>query len=163
MRHTYPSDITREQFDTISALLEENKKKTRPRTVDPYAVFCAVLYTLKTGCQWSALPHDFPARSTVHRYFTAWSKERKSGRKTQPSPLEEVLKKISWRGSYQQWSDRKDQQDHRWCPKCQKHWYRKRKRLWRRQESLRYQAPHRSRYQWSPAYYYSDHGKRDRP
>ena len=113
MRHTYPSDITREQFDTISTLLEENKKETRPRTVDPYDVFCAVLYTLKTGCQWSALPHDFPAKSTVHRYFTAWSKERKSGRKTRPSPLEEVLKKISWRGSYVQWTDREDKHGHR--------------------------------------------------
>jgi len=113
MRHTYPSDITREQFEKIQPFLEGTSKKTRPRTVDLYDVFCAVLYTLKTGCQWRALPHDFPKKSTVHRYFTMWNAERKVGRKTQPSILEEVLKKISWRGPYQQWTERTNIHGHR--------------------------------------------------
>ena len=113
MRKKYPSDITREQFEIIRPILEGARKKTAPRKIDLYDAFCGVLYVLKTGCQWSALPHDFPARSTVHRYFTAWSKERKNRRKTQPSPLDEVLKKISWRGPYQQWSERKDKHGHR--------------------------------------------------
>ena len=102
MRKQYPSDITREQFEKIKEMLEGTQKTTRPRTVDLYDVFCAVLYVLKTGCQWRALPHDLPKRSTVHRYFTFWNKQKKTGGKTQPSSLEQVLKKIGWRGSYVQ-------------------------------------------------------------
>src|SRR3546814_17948404 len=32
----------------------------------------AVLYVLRTGCQWRALPKDFPLRSTVYGYFWEW-------------------------------------------------------------------------------------------
>ena len=60
MRKSYPSDIKREQFEAIRALLESARKKTAPRRVDLYEVFCAVLYLLRTGCQWRALPSDFP-------------------------------------------------------------------------------------------------------
>ena len=31
-----------------------------------------ILYVLTTGCQWRALPKDFPPRSTVHDYFVDW-------------------------------------------------------------------------------------------
>ena len=55
----YPSDISREQFARIQPLLEGARKKTKPRTVDLYDVFCGILYTLRTGCQWRALPSDF--------------------------------------------------------------------------------------------------------
>ncbi len=112
MRKTYPSDITREQFEKIQPMLESIRKKTHPRTLDLYDVFCAVLYTLKTGCQWDALPHDFPKHKTVHSYFTKWKEERKVGRKKFPSILEEILKKIRWRGPYQQWTEREDKHGH---------------------------------------------------
>ena len=95
MKHTYPSDLTRAQFEIICPLLESARKKTHPRTLDLYDVFNATLYVLKTGCQWSALPHDYPKYKTVHSYFMKWSTEKKVGRKKQPSILEEVLKKIS--------------------------------------------------------------------
>src|SRR5437763_657577 len=80
------------------------RSKTRPRTLDLYEVFCGVLYVLKSGCQWRMLPSDFPKWCSVHAYFQIWS-ERKDNK---PSTLEEVLKKISWRGPTKQWSD----QDH---------------------------------------------------
>jgi transposase len=54
----YPRDITREQFLVILPMLEAVRRKTKPRTVDLYEVFCAVLYLLRTGCQWRALPSD---------------------------------------------------------------------------------------------------------
>jgi hypothetical protein len=45
-RHRYPSDISCEQFEQIRPLLESARKKTAPRKVDLYDVFCAVLYLL---------------------------------------------------------------------------------------------------------------------
>nr|WP_238602616.1 IS5 family transposase [Fimbriiglobus ruber] len=32
----------------------------------------AILYVNRSGCQWSMLPHDFPAKSTVYEYFSQW-------------------------------------------------------------------------------------------
>ena len=93
MRRSYPSDIKREQFEEIQLLLESARKKTAPRKVDLYEVFCAVLYLLRTGCQWRALPSDFPKWRTVHSYWTIWSEPHEGG-----SLLEQALKKSGWRG-----------------------------------------------------------------
>jgi transposase len=56
----YPSDVSRLQFEQIRPLLEGVRRRTKPRTVDLYEVFCAVLYLLKSGCQWRMLPGNFP-------------------------------------------------------------------------------------------------------
>ena len=93
MRKGYPSDIKREQFEVIRPLLESARRKTAPRKVELYEVFCAVLYLLRTGCQWRALPSDFPKWRTVHSYFAIWSEPREGG-----SLLEQSLKKSGWRG-----------------------------------------------------------------
>jgi transposase len=73
MRESYPSDISREQFEKIRFQLETFRKQTRPRTVDLYDVFCAILYVLKTACQWRMLTDDFPKWRTVYEYFRIWS------------------------------------------------------------------------------------------
>ena len=93
MRKGYPSDIQREQFEVIRPLLESARRKTAPRQVELYEVFCALLYLLRTGCQWRALPSDFPKWRTVHSYFAIWSEPREGG-----SLLEQALKKSGWRG-----------------------------------------------------------------
>lgn len=110
MRKTYPSDISREQFEKILPLLESARRKTKPRELDLYDVFCAILYLLKSGCQWSMLPSDLPKRSSVHAYFTIWKEERKDEQgNPSPSILDQVLKKIGWRGSFVQRSERGEQ------------------------------------------------------
>ena len=96
MRKPYPSDISREQFSKIEPLLLSARKITAPRKLDLYDVFCAVLYLLKTACQWRMLPKDFSKWRSVHAYFQIWS-ERVEG---QSSLLEQALKKISRRNSY---------------------------------------------------------------
>ena len=93
MRKSYASDISREQFEIIRPLLESARKKTAPRTVELYEVFCAVLYLLRSGCQWRMLPEEFPKWRTVHSYFAIWSEPRQGG-----SLLEQALKKSDWRG-----------------------------------------------------------------
>ena len=79
MRQAYPSDVTREQFALIEDDLKSVKKATRPRTADLYEIFCAVLYVLKNGCTWRALPHDFPNWNLVYYYYTVWSEKDENG------------------------------------------------------------------------------------
>ena len=86
----YPSDISREQFARILPTLESARRRTKPRTVDLYDVFCGVLYLLKSGCQWRMLPADFSNWRTCYQYFGQWSERPGPG---QDSILERVLKK----------------------------------------------------------------------
>ena len=79
MRKAYPSDISREQFSLISDILEKVKVKTKEREVDLYEIYCAILYRLKNGCTWEALPHDFPPPSTVYYYFRRWNRIKEDG------------------------------------------------------------------------------------
>jgi transposase len=72
-RAIYPSDITSEQFDIIRPQLEKFKKKTKPRELELYDIFCGVLYVLKSACQWRMLPSDYPKWGTVYAYFRQWS------------------------------------------------------------------------------------------
>ena len=60
MRNKYASDVSQEKFEEIRPLLQSVRRRTKPRAVDLYEVFCAVLYLLRTGCQWGFLPSDFP-------------------------------------------------------------------------------------------------------
>jgi len=79
MRRQYDSDVSREQFAQISQDLESTKKATRPRKVDLYDVFCAILYLLKSACTWRNLPHDFPHWKLVYYYWTAWTQKDENG------------------------------------------------------------------------------------
>jgi transposase len=73
MRKAYPIDISREQFSQIEPLFLSARKITAPRKLDLYDVFCAVLYIVKTACQWRMLPSDFQKWRSVHAYFQIWS------------------------------------------------------------------------------------------
>lgn len=93
MAHSYPSDVSREQFDKIRPILESARKKTRPRVIDLYDVFCGILYLLKSGCQWRMIPKDFPKWRTCYYYFSLWSEK---SNKKETSILEQILKKFSF-------------------------------------------------------------------
>ena len=94
MREPYASDISREKFEEILPVLQSVRKRTKPTTVDLYEVFCAVLYLLRSGCQWRMLPRDFPKWRTVHAYFAKWSEPDQHGM----SALERAFKKAGGRG-----------------------------------------------------------------
>jgi len=91
MRNQYPSDISREQFNKIEPLLDSFRKKTKPIKVDLYEIFCAILYLLKSGCQWRMIPKDFPNWRTVYGYFRIW---KKTECETEASLLESILSKL---------------------------------------------------------------------
>lgn len=37
-----------------------------------YKIFSGILYRLKTGCQWSMIPREYGAKSTIHEHFQRW-------------------------------------------------------------------------------------------
>lgn len=106
MNHAYPSDVSREQFNKIKSILESVRKKTRPRSVDLYDIFCGVLYILKSGCQWRMLPKEYPKWQLCYYYFGLW---KHKDHPSSESVIEKVLKKIGWRGQTKQWSERENQ------------------------------------------------------
>jgi transposase len=68
---SYPSDVTDAQWALIEPHLPVYPGG-RPRKTDLRDVVDAILYLLRTGCQWRYLPKDFPPKSTVWRYFDEW-------------------------------------------------------------------------------------------
>ena len=74
MNH-YPSDITDDQWALIEPHIPPEPGGGRPRKTAIRDVLDAILYLLRTGCQWHYLPIDFPPRSTVWRYFDQWRRD----------------------------------------------------------------------------------------
>lgn len=72
----YASDMTDAEWLLLSPFLPAPCRIGRPREVSMQAVMNAILYILTTGCQWRALPKDFPPRSTVQYYFYDWRDRR---------------------------------------------------------------------------------------
>ena len=71
----YPSDITDAQWALIEPHIPAEPGGGRPRKTDMRDVLDAVLYIVRTGCQWRYLPVDFPPKSTVWRYFDQWRRD----------------------------------------------------------------------------------------
>jgi putative transposase len=72
----YASDLRDGEWLMLSPLLDRPCHLGRPRKVDMREVVNAILYVLRTGCQWRALPKRFPPRSTVQYYFYLWRDQR---------------------------------------------------------------------------------------
>jgi putative transposase len=68
----YPSDLADQEWAILESLIPPAKPGGHPRTVDMREVLNAILYLDRTGCQWRALPRDFPPWPTVWTYFRAW-------------------------------------------------------------------------------------------
>ena len=47
-------------------------KRTGRRRIDPRAALDAIIFRLRSGCQWNRLPREFPDDSSVHRTFQRW-------------------------------------------------------------------------------------------
>jgi transposase len=45
---------------------------TGRKRIDPRAAFDAIIFRLRTGCQWNHLPAEYPDDSSVHRTFQRW-------------------------------------------------------------------------------------------
>ena len=68
----YESDVADQEWAIIEAMLPKQGRLGRPRETDLREVLGAIQYVLATGCQWRALPSDFPPYSTFINYFYNW-------------------------------------------------------------------------------------------
>lgn len=68
----YASDTTDAEWKLIEPLMPAPSRRGRPCKVSLRVVLNAILYIAATGCQWRALPKDFPPCSTVQHHFYKW-------------------------------------------------------------------------------------------
>lgn len=69
----YASDLTDAEWAVIEPFMPPPLTTGRPRKTKLRDVVEAILYMASTGCQWRAIPKEFPPYSTVQGYFYAWS------------------------------------------------------------------------------------------
>jgi putative transposase len=73
MSVNYPSSLTDGQWQLLQSLLPPRNHRGRPQ-IDRRLIIDAVLYVVRTGCQWRQLPRDFPKWKTVYTVFWRWRK-----------------------------------------------------------------------------------------
>lgn len=71
----YPSDLTDRQWAILAPLIPPARPGGAPRQVDIRSVVNAILYVLRTGCQWRAMPHDYPHWFTCYTYHRRWQQD----------------------------------------------------------------------------------------
>ena len=72
----YPSDLTEAQWLQLEPLLTvvrgDRHGGGRPRKYELRRVVDAMLYVVKTGCQWRQMPVNFPPWQSVYQQFRLW-------------------------------------------------------------------------------------------
>lgn len=69
MNKEYPTNLTEKQWQILEKIVDPtNRKRKNPLK----EIMNAILYLIKTGCQWRMLPKDFPPHDTVYYYFRKW-------------------------------------------------------------------------------------------
>ena len=65
---SYPTNVSNSQWQIISKYLDVE----RNRKYELREIVNAILYLVKTGCQWRMLQGDFPQWTIVYYYFSVW-------------------------------------------------------------------------------------------
>jgi transposase len=68
------SDELWERVEPLLPRYRKSKAGGRPRA-DSRQVLDGILYVLRTGCQWKAVPQEFGSPSTLHQYFQEWTEK----------------------------------------------------------------------------------------
>ena len=69
----YPSDLSTEQWKILESFIPPAKPGGRDREHPMIRIINAIIYKVKTGCQWRLLPNDYPPWRTVYEYYRNWS------------------------------------------------------------------------------------------
>lgn len=70
----YGTDVTDAQWPLLQPHMPPPARRGRPRT-ELRRILDAVLYVVKTGCQWRELPKTFPPWQTVYHVFRRWCRD----------------------------------------------------------------------------------------
>jgi len=71
-RRRYPSDLTDAEWAVLEPLVPAPKRGGRPAAHPRREIVDAVLYVLRNGIVWRALPHDLVPWQTAYDYFRRW-------------------------------------------------------------------------------------------
>lgn len=71
---SYPSDLKDHEWQKIAAYFEPKDTRGRKAKHSKKMIVNAILYVVKSGCQWRMLPSDFPSWKTVYDHFSRWNK-----------------------------------------------------------------------------------------
>lgn len=71
-RQPYFTDLSDAEWRILEPLVPPVRCGGRPANHLRRDIINAILYVLRTGCQWYALPHDLPPWKTVYTYFRSW-------------------------------------------------------------------------------------------
>ena len=71
---TYPTDLKYTEWMLIMDFFPSNRMG-RPRKWELWQIINAILYVVRTGCQWRMMPSDLPPWQTVYGYFRRWKKQ----------------------------------------------------------------------------------------
>ena len=74
-RRPYPSDLSDAEWALLDPLLPAARSGGRPRKHPTRELVDAMLYVLRGGIAWRALPHEFPPWQSVYHYFRAWRRD----------------------------------------------------------------------------------------
>jgi len=100
MSQHYSTDLSDAQWERVRPFVE--KSFGRPAQIERRRIVNAILYILRTGCQWRMLPREFPHWSTLHSCYWRWRRDStleklhdalrdevrlKAGRMAQPSAV----------------------------------------------------------------------------
>src|SRR5918997_1749037 len=73
--HPYPSDLTDEDWAILGPLATPGKQAGLPQVLQLRRIADAVFDLLRSGCQWRALPHDFPPWTAVFYHHAKWRRQ----------------------------------------------------------------------------------------
>jgi transposase len=71
-RARYDTDLTDREWAVLKPFVPPVKGGGRPADHARREIMNALLYVLRSGCQWRLLPHDLPHWKTVYTYFRLW-------------------------------------------------------------------------------------------
>ncbi len=71
----YQSDLKADEWSMIESYFTRGDVRGRKPVHSRKAIVDAILYIVKSGCQWRMMPKDFPPWKTVYGHFSHWNKE----------------------------------------------------------------------------------------
>jgi transposase len=71
----FPDRLTDELWAILEPLVPAGTSGGRPPKYSRRAILDAIVYVVRQGCTWRALPADLPHWNTVFWYFSEWQKD----------------------------------------------------------------------------------------